>query len=209
MTGANITTQVIMAINNLYGSTASSTTPNVKSRNLDANNSSTLLKTLLAPGAQYQEWIANVRVEKHALSAPFFVHIFLGPFNPDPFSWSFEPNLVGSHCVFIKAFSSMANCSSCNPDQLVSGTIPLTNALMDRILEGKLPSLDSADVEPYITKNLQYRITRMDDTEVGNSEVPSLKISIVSAEVQRPENDMELPKWGEMVGHMDVSTGSG
>jgi tyrosinase len=109
----------------------------------------------------------------------------------------------------VKAVSSMSICSSFNPDQLVAATIPLTTALMDRISENKLRSLDAVDVEPYIMQNLQYRIAKVDDTEVENNQVPSLKISIVSAEVQRPENDTELLKWGEMVGHMDVSMASG
>jgi len=90
---------------------------------------------------------------------------------------------------------------------MVTATIPLTSALMDNISESKLESLDPSDVEGFLTDNLQYRMTLMDDTEVGNGDVPSLKISIVSAEVALPLSVEEMPVWGDMIGHMDVSTG--
>jgi tyrosinase len=191
-TGANITAQVVSAINTLYGTTLS------KKRDIRLEQRT--------PGAQSREWIANIRVEKNALSEPFFIHIFIGPFDTaDPASWSFEPNLVGSHFVFTKAVTS--NCPGCDPSQLVTATIPITSALMGQVSEGKLASLQPADVEPFLMSNLKYRVTRLDDQEVGNGDVPSLKISIVSANITMPVDGSELPRWGEMMGHMDVSTG--
>lgn len=90
---------------------------------------------------------------------------------------------------------------------MVTATIPLTSALMDNISKGKLASLDPSDVEGFLSNNLQYRMALMDDTEVSNGDVPSLKISIVSAEVTLPQSVSEMPVWGNMIGHMDVSTG--
>lgn len=198
-TGANITAQVVSAINTLYG-----TTPSKRKRNMNSEQDMVIGKR--DPGAQYREWIANIIVEKNALSEPFFIHVFVGPFNTgDPASWSFEPNLVGSHFVFTKAVTS--NCPSCDPNQLVTATIPLNSALMDNVADGKLGSLQPADVEPFLMSNFKYRITRLNDQEVGNGDVPSLKISIVSANVTIPVDDYELPKWGEMKSHMDISTG--
>lgn len=195
-TGANITAQVVSAINSLYGATPS------KGKRDASVGSSTSKRDL---GSQYREWIANIRVEKNALSEPFFIHIFIGPFNiTGPSSWSFEPNLVGSHFVFTKAVSSA--CPSCDPNQLVTATIPITSALENNFAEGKLASLQPADVEPFLISNLKYRITRLNGQEVGNGDVPSLEISIVSANITMPVDDSELPKWGTMVGHMDVST---
>lgn len=197
-TGANITAQVVSAIQSLYGAT-----PSKRKRDVSLG-SPTIPKRDL--GTQYREWIANIRVEKNALSEPFFIHIFIGPFNTtDPSSWSFEPNLVGSHFVFTKAVTSA--CPSCDPNQLVTATIPITSALDDNFAEGKLASLQPADVEPFLISNLKYRITKLNDQEVGNGDVPSLKISIVSANITMPVDERELPKWGVMMGHMDVSTG--
>ncbi|PQE18684.1 hypothetical protein CJF30_00009685 [Rutstroemia sp. NJR-2017a BBW] len=195
--GVNVTSQVIKAINLLYGTTAPAKT---------VTRRSILNPRSLAQDGQYTEWIANIQVKKYALGKPFFIHVFLGSFKDDPASWSFEPNLVGTHCVFVKTMSSGDLCSSCDPDQLVTGTIPLTSALLDNISDGLLPSLKEADVEPYLEENLKYRVTLLDDTEIRNSELSSLSLSVVSASVQQSSDDHELPRWGPMVLHLNLTT---
>ncbi|CAD6439069.1 1e1b8ba9-904a-47e5-873c-05ef1d1af1bd [Sclerotinia trifoliorum] len=212
--GGNTTAQAIKAINLLYGTTAPAktishrstreTSSRIAGRELQVNSSSNL--PVLATNGQYTEWIANIQAKKFALSKSFFVHVFLGPFKDEPSSWSFEPNLVGTHCVFAKLSSSGAVAA--DPNQLVTGTIPLTSALLDDISQGLLHSLNDEDVEPYLKKNLHYRITLLDDTEIENSAVPSLTITVVSATVQQSTVDHELPKWGPMISHMELSTGA-
>ncbi|KAG4436593.1 hypothetical protein IFR05_007913 [Cadophora sp. M221] len=190
--GGNLTSQVIVAVNQLYGSGG---VPRL------AKKRSSNLKTADA------EWVANIRVKKYALNAPFFVHIFIGKFNEDPFSWSFEPNLVGTHSVFVKAIGPNSTCN-CDTEQLVTATIPLTDRLRVDVLAGFLGSLSPEDVTPYLAKTLSYRVSLTNDTEVPNVAVPSLKVSIFSIDVQRGVSDDELPVWGEIRGHMDVSMGS-
>lgn len=212
--GGNTTAQAIKAINKLYGTTAPAktvsrrSTPDISSRivgrELQVNSSAGL--PALADNGQYTEWIANIQAEKYALTKSFFVHVFLGPFKDDPSTWSFEPNLVGTHCVFAKLSSSSS--SAADPNQLVTGTIPLTSALLDDITQGLLKSLKDEDVEPYLKSNLHYRITLLDDTEIPNSAVQSLKITVVSATVQQATEDHELPKWGPMIQHMELATGA-
>lgn len=191
---------VVSAINKLYGPGAQSSflTGVLGTRDLESSSSS----------RPTTEWIANIRVKKNALNSPFFVHIFLGTFNPDPVSWSFDLNLVGSHFIYVKGFSAILDspCNNCGPDQMVSGTIPLTHAIMNQIAAGNLNSLDPEDVDSYLAQNLKYRVTLPDNTAVSNADVPSLKISIVSVDVQTPVSPAELPVWGEIRGHMDVST---
>jgi len=113
---------------------------------------------------KYREWIANIRVKKYALDSSFFIHIFLGDFNPDPFKWSFEPNLVGTHCIFVNN-PHTTRCAKCKRDQTndlqVTGAIPLTMTLIDAVHAGTLASLDPADVEPYLKSNLHWRVTRV------------------------------------------------
>ncbi|KAF5875638.1 putative tyrosinase protein [Botrytis fragariae] len=203
--GGNTTAQAIKAINLLYGTTAPAKTvsrglfPGLASKLLgrehQLNSTYDLLSFALAPNGQYTEWIANIQVEKFALSRSFFIHVFLGPFNDDP-------RVVGTHCVFAKLSSSGA--SAADPNQLVTGTIPLTSALLEDISEGHLRSLNDVDVEPYLRKNLQYRITLLNDTEIDNSAVPSLKLSVVSSSVQQSTADHELPKWGSMISRLEL-----
>jgi tyrosinase len=82
---------VINAINRLYGPDAEDSDTPTRVNKLDAKIRDT------ARGYEYQEWIANILVRKHALSGPFFIHLFLGPIDPDPQNWSTNPALIGSH----------------------------------------------------------------------------------------------------------------
>ncbi|KAH8647567.1 common central domain of tyrosinase-domain-containing protein [Tricladium varicosporioides] len=214
--GTDIPSKVIAAVNKLYGASSSGLRPNLLSKIVVRGESlNTTFNERTKPSRfgprmiprvvasnQYQEWIANILVKKHALSGPFFIHIFLGPFAPEAWKWSFEPNLVGTHSIFDKAGSNMSDCN-CSKD-LVTGTIPLTDSIAKAVADGKCKSMDQEDVEPYLAQNLQYRISFLNDTEVDNSNVPSLKVSIVSATVQAPTSDEQLPKWGKMKGHFDI-----
>lgn len=168
--------RVKLAINKLYGASAPAsaivkikTKPRelpakvVGSNELNdrelADSSPIGLPTDLAPNGQYREWIANIRVTKYALSGPFFIHIFLGAFSPNPFDWSFDANLVGSHCIFTRTASS--NCVPCQSNQQVSATMPLTSSLLQEIANGSLTSLEPQDVEPFLKQNMQYRISKV------------------------------------------------
>jgi tyrosinase len=154
-------------INDLYGSTAPATITkrSPKAHGLSERESpvdpteQSTPQNLTVPSKPdvYREWIANMRVQKFALSGSFFVHIFLGDFNPDPAQWSFDPNLVGTHCFF----TASKDCIKCrNLGSLqVSGSIPMTTALLAAIEGGKLKSLEPVDVEPFLKKELHWRIT--------------------------------------------------
>ncbi|TVY83497.1 Tyrosinase [Lachnellula suecica] len=185
-TGVNVTDQVLKAVNNLYGDkTTNGTDEGIQSRDTTTN---------------HREWIVNLKVDKHALNGSFYVHIFLGPFGADPTTWSFEPNLAGTYAVLDK-FNTVYL-----PNKPVTGTVPITGVLSKLILTNKLKSLDPPDIEPYLTANLKYRVTLLDNTLIGNGDVPSLTVSVISAPVTQPQTDTELPSWGQTMVHMNIST---
>ena len=159
----------------------------------------------LAPG-YYREWITNIRVEKMALQSAFFIHIFLGDFSPEPSSWSFEPNLVGSHAVFTP-FTNASTALDSGASSIVTGTIPLTRTLQAKADDGKVNLKDCEAVEAYLRKNLHWRVTRMDDTYVPNGEVQDLKVSVVSSVVQEAEAEDEFPTWGDFTVHTGITDG--
>ena len=185
--GVNGKDQVVQAMTALYGDKTTNGTDGNAAQRRDAV-------------VNHREWIVNLKVDKHALNGSFFVHIFLGGFGSDPTAWSFEPNLVGTWAVLDK-FNN-AN----TPNKPVTGTIPLTGVLSKLVLANKLKSLDPDDVEPYLTANLKYRVTLLDDTEIGNGDVPSLSVMVISAPVAPPQKDSELPAWGATMVHMNITT---
>ena len=102
----------------------------------------------------YQEWIANIRVAKYALEGSFNVYIFLGDFNPNPTSWALDPNFVGMHSVF-------ANNMSTQHEKIVTGTVPLTEALEKDTEAGKLVGDSLSDIDAYLTQNLHWRVAKV------------------------------------------------
>ncbi|CAG8756454.1 1092_t:CDS:2, partial [Acaulospora colombiana] len=82
----------------------------------------------------YLEWIATVTVS--------------GDFNSDPNEWSVDPNLVGRHAVFANNVE----------EGVVTGTVPLTAALAQRLGQNKIDNLTPEEVNPYLQKELHWRI---------------------------------------------------
>lgn len=138
----------------------------------------------------YTEWITNLRALKHGLSQTFRVLVFLGDFNPNPATWPLEANLVGRFTVLGRAPDTA--CAKCKADQedelVVTGTVPLTMALLKEIVAGRLPSLKAEDVEPYLVKNLHWRVTLFNGDEKARSEVPGLSVAVVSTQVRIAED---------------------
>ena len=50
----------------------------------------------------YTEYIANIKVLKHALNQTFRVHVFLGEFEGSSDNWHADPTLAGTVVVFGK-----------------------------------------------------------------------------------------------------------
>jgi tyrosinase len=210
-TGQNTTANINSAINALYGNGAVvsiSLASKYKSKTKRADD-----PIDVSVDGTYMEWIANIKVKKYALGCPFFIHIFIGPFDSNPFSWSFEPNLVGTHAVF-----AQAGTCNCDTEQMISATIPLTAALKKHMEDGALKSLRPTEVNPFLMGataggkgSLQYRISYLNDTEVGNGDprLRSLNIGVLSAEVSMPSSPNELPVWGQLKGSFDIGTGAG
>jgi len=158
----------------------------------------------------YHEWIANITVEKYAAKKSLYVHIFLGDFTTDPSKWGEDPNLVGTHVIFANnmQFTGCERCrDAAEKHKLVTGTIPLTGALGDRLGAAKVAHLSADEVVPYLRRNLHWRMQDQDGTEIHRVDVPSLKVSVAHSEVTAPTSLAEFPTWGEASNQTAVTTG--
>jgi tyrosinase len=164
----------------------------------------------LIPDRTYVEWITNLRAVKHGLSQTFRVYVFLGDFNPDPASWPTEFNVVGRFTVLGRGGTTQ--CEKCQQDQaeelVVTGTVPLTSALLQDITveHADLRSLNPEDVEPYLVKNLHWRVTVFDGSEKPREEVPGLKVSVVSTKVRIGDDGVPVYS-GEYTEHPNITDG--
>ncbi|KAI8965927.1 Di-copper centre-containing protein [Daldinia sp. FL1419] len=150
-------------------------------------------------GGKYREWIANIRVNKHAMDGSFSIHLFLGDVPSDPSSWPVAPNLIGTHGIF--AHKGMHGRTS---DRMVTGTIPITSALVHIVTSGKVPSLHAEDAEPFLKSQLQVRVSLANGTIVHPRRVSGLSIRIVSSLVKAPESENMLAEWGKFETHFNL-----
>lgn len=150
-------------------------------------------------GDKYREWIANIRVSKHAMGGSFSIHLFLGEVPSDPLTWPVAPSLIGTLGIF-----AHKGVHGRGLGRIVSGTIPMTSALMQMVALGRAPSLNVDDIEPFLKSNLEFRVSLTDGTTVDAHEVNGLCISIASSIVRAPKSDDMLAEWGKMESHFDL-----
>jgi tyrosinase len=159
----------------------------------------------LFAGDRYHEWTANVLVSSQALDGASSINFFLGGDVPrDPHDWTSAPNHVGTMGVFAAAARhSSPGQPAMDHDVPVSGTVPLTAALVKKVAEGELASLEPRDVEPYLRENLKKVVLGPKGEVVGAGGgagqecVGGMKIQVVSSVVTAPWSEEELPAWGE------------
>ena len=142
----------------------------------------------------YTEYIVNLKAPKHILQQTYRVHIFLGEFESDLKTWHTQHALVGTFSVFgrntTRGSDEETGCGKCKKDAedglIVTGTIPLTKALIHEVKEGNCPSLAKENVLPWLRENLHWRVTLADGTEKDRNEVPGLVVTVVTTEVELP-----------------------
>ncbi|WDK13646.1 hypothetical protein CGRA01v4_04927 [Colletotrichum graminicola] len=149
----------------------------------------------------YTEWVANIHVKNGALNGSFVVHFFLDDAPKDISSWTAAPNFVGSMAVF-----AMKNMDS---GSHISGTVPLTSALMHLVLTGALSGLDPKDTGPYLEEHLRVRVVGEDGVEKSVNTIGSLHIQVASSQVRAARNNSELPSWGPVVERFVLHRGQG
>lgn len=128
----------------------------------------------------YTEWISNVRVAQDALPTTFYIYMFLGNYIENPALWSTDPNLVGTHSVF----NSIAAQGDSKKNRIITGTIPLTEALRRDHEAGKVDINDEKAVEDYLTKSLFWRVSNVRPCQPH----PSLSASFIAL-----KNNMSFP----------------
>ena len=140
------------------------------------------------------------------------MQVFLGPIDEtSPSSWDTEWNSVGR--VSVLGRSPETQCAKCQADTaeglMVSGTVPLTSALLQDIVAGEMPSsLDPDVVIPHLRDNLKWKVTMFFTGEEWPVEqVPELRVSVASTVVRIGSED-GLPVYsGEYTVHPEATDG--
>lgn len=164
---------------------------------------------------QYNDWNVNITVEKHSVKTSFFVHVFLGDFDPNPSKWLTEKTLVGSYYVFTSDIET-TGCGRCKENAAnnlkVAGSVPLTGALLDsplaeRLGKDKVALLGPEEMIPYLKKELHWRVQTQGGDVVELKDMPSLKISVVHYPATTPTNPLSFATKGEGIIHTAATSG--
>ncbi|EPS35849.1 hypothetical protein H072_10709 [Dactylellina haptotyla CBS 200.50] len=154
----------------------------------------------LISGDQYVEYIAQIKADNSALNGTFTVYVFLGDYNfQDAMSWPTEKNLVGQHSAFTNIGGGHHFTGS--------GSVPLTRAVMNLIVNGKIPNLGRDAVVPYLKDHLRWEVATASGEAVPSKDVQDLKVSIVSSDVRLPCVKGALPAWGNAKTEYGISEG--
>ncbi|KAH6604367.1 tyrosinase [Trichoderma cornu-damae] len=143
-----------------------------------------------AADGHYTEWIANVHVNHGALDGSFSIHFFAGKPPADVRAWGIAPNLMGSVGIF--TMGGMGGSQS-----KISGTAPLTMALMKLVDLGAVRDLEPSSVVPFLQHALHFRVVGIDNKEINPELVTGLYVGISSTRVRLPESEFEFPEWGQ------------
>ncbi|MCJ1284989.1 hypothetical protein MMC26_004326 [Xylographa opegraphella] len=116
--------------------------------------------TLAAKPKMSHEWYIDDLVERMALNGSFTIFYIIGEVTgTSGREWTELPGFFGLTHVFAAPKEACDNCGR-QEDQarLVTSTSAMTSLLLDYVETGKLQSMASTHVEPFLVKNLKWRV---------------------------------------------------
>lgn len=153
-----------------------------------------------ATGNAY-EYACNIQTPRYALNGSYYVYVFNGsPDSESPASWLQDKNLIGMMGVLSSPDSMPGH------DMLVTGQIPLTSSLRGLVTIGSLLGMDEEKIIPFLTKNLEWRISK-NGQEVDIDSVEGFQASVYSSQASVPKAVGELPSYTKYAPHVDVTKG--
>jgi len=138
----------------------------------------------------FLEWTARIEAKKYELGTSYSVLLFLGEVPQDSRQWRTSPHFVGAHHAFVN--SAAGHCANCRnqTDILIEGFVHLNNAI---VKHSSINSFEADVIVPYLTRNLHWRVIKMDGTA---AELQSLEVTVIATPVSFPPGAM-FPVAGE------------
>ncbi|KAI0032575.1 photo-regulated tyrosinase [Vararia minispora EC-137] len=145
-------------------------------------------------GSSLYDWAVRIHVKKYALGGSFSVLIFLGTVPSNPREWRKSPSFVGAHHVFVN--SSASQCANCR-EQEAAGMVSEGFVHLDTAIArlSRLGSFDPPVVEPYLKRELSWRVIRANKTVVDLNDLPSLEVLVCATKLTL-EDGADLPNHG-------------
>ncbi|KFA64002.1 hypothetical protein S40285_05491 [Stachybotrys chlorohalonatus IBT 40285] len=149
----------------------------------------------------YTEWVANVQVNLEALDGNFGIHFYLGEPVAEGITWNARSGRAAHEVGAVGIFAMNRTTGS---EAKISGTLPMTSALMERVATGELADLSPDTVVPYLRHMLRFKVWGSNHAQVDPTSVDGLYIMITSSDVSAPEELVELPAWGPSIQRLEL-----
>lgn len=131
----------------------------------------------------FWDWTARIECEKYELGQSYTVIVFLGEVPKDPMDWLICPQFVGAHHAIVDSGSG----GNRGP-VLEEGFVHLSTAIAER---SHLGSLEPSAVEPYLKRNLNWRVQKKDESA---AQLNSLEVCIFATRmIHPPDSDFPVP----------------
>lgn len=153
-----------------------------------------------ATGNAY-EYSCYIQTPRYALNGSYYVWVFNGaPTSESPAEWHSDSHLIGMMGVL--------STPDYNPghDMLISGEVPLTRHLRSLVTLGSLVGMDEDTCLPFLTKNLEWRISRNGE-EIDCDTVEGFSASVYSSQSSVLKAAGELPSYTKYAPQVDVTKG--
>lgn len=192
---------VINHVNRLYGPNAramSSSKRQADSAHADCSDND----PFTANNGSMYVYDANIQTPRYALDGSYSIYVFpANPASEDPATWVYDPTLIGTMGV-------TAAPRTGGQDTVISGSIPLTNALREMVRDAgfDLNNLSPSDVVPRLQKNMQWRVATLGSRAVDPSTLDGFSITVVSSSAEEPSSGT-LPQYSEFIPHLAATEG--
>jgi tyrosinase len=106
--------------------------------------------------------------------------VFIGPFVDDPQHYANAPMLAGVSHFFVAPKSVCDACAiQADAGGRVYNTTAITPMLLDYVKRGALPSIHPTHVEPFLRKNLRWRVLRTQaDEDLGKIDPADTRVTV-------------------------------
>ncbi|CAG8976243.1 hypothetical protein HYALB_00009418 [Hymenoscyphus albidus] len=141
-------------------------------------------------GEETKEWAVSIEVNKYELKGAYFViSIFVGCVPEDPAEWPFTDTRVDSMHLMPPPLKNITDW----PFMPVYDEISLTKVVENADIDVG----DAVAVKQYLKENLDWRVQKLDGTEVDLKELPSLNFTVGSQDMTLQKDITSLPTFGE------------
>ncbi|KAF8249103.1 Di-copper centre-containing protein [Wilcoxina mikolae CBS 423.85] len=147
------------------------------------------------------EWLVHVSYDESQIPGTFSVSMFIGDVPDAPEGRVAADTLVGVDTM-VGVCTSFSGPHPQNYESVITGTVPLTPALLNRNLNTE----DREEMVRYLKTNLHWRILK-GTVEQPITSLPSLRVGVSAAEATYYEEPARMPDYGKWTTYYDATQG--